>query len=80
MFCAPTLTFCAFSSAAFTAAIAVNGGTSTISTSLDSPISQQKRPDERARFALGHVHLPIRGDDFFSHGSSGRDAFSEASD
>ena len=28
----------------------------------------QERRDERLRLALGHVHFPIRGDDFFAHG------------
>ena len=29
---------------------------------------EKKRGDKRRGLALGHVHLPIRGDDFFSHG------------
>src|SRR2546423_6815380 len=41
MFCAPPFTCGAFSSAAFTAAIAVNGGTMTTSTSRDSAISRR---------------------------------------
>ena len=28
---------------------------------------EEKRRDEVGRLALGHVHLPIRGDDFFAH-------------
>ena len=30
---------------------------------------QKEGGDEAGRLALSHVHLPIRGDDFFSHGS-----------
>ena len=52
-----------------TFAMAVKGGTITISTSSISPISSRNVVDE-PRFALRHVHLPIRGDDFFSHSCS----------
>src|ERR1700731_1437436 len=41
MFCAPTLMCCAEPSAALTAAMAVNGGTITISTSGASPASRR---------------------------------------
>src|SRR5450759_13029 len=32
---------------------------------------QEKRADEAGRLTLSHVHLPIRGDDFLTHGWDG---------
>ena len=34
---------------------------------------QKKGRDEVGRLALGHVHLPIRGDNFFTHVCLGKD-------
>src|SRR6266540_531760 len=51
IFCAPTLMFCALPSASITFAIAVNGGTMTISTSVISPRSRSIDSINRAASA-----------------------------